>query len=402
MKTYIDPKVELVDHTDFNYSYKAWLESRKEVVSYPEGGGIKVGNEFFDKEYDYHQRVLKMGLQYNDLPTFTFRIKGSALFRDIVFNINKLGQWAVSNRFKFSIMDKFDESSYEISSEYKDIPEWEEQFSRYMEAINNDKVTDNNRLQMPYSITSDFWFSINFNSLIALLTFLKIKTPFFFEVYGKLIVNEFNNKINIDLNNYILDEVPSSITQYIYKNKTDWTEDYKVIDDIVHLKINMGLLLYSQFIRQKDTIIKGLFDEVIHDDIDIFKHKVFYSGTELKVTYTADIDKFMRTVRNRSCNFAMSSGNGINSWSRILDIVIKDMSVDDFMKILPCKFNKLPELEYCPFYDDVKFRDEGVEKRNQICPILKNSLELADEKIKRDEGNKLSLLYKEVVKKTQY
>ena len=134
-----------------------------------------------------------MNLQFNNMPQYIFEIEGSCLFRDLLFNINKTSMWAESNRYLFSILpdsEIFNEEHYHISSEYKGIKEWEEQFDSYMNKIKEDPITDNNRPEMPYSISSFFWWGCNYKTLINLLSMLKLKMPFFYNVYGKRLMNQ--------------------------------------------------------------------------------------------------------------------------------------------------------------------------------------------------------------------
>ena len=394
MIKYLSPKITLLNKNDnFNQNYELWLKSREAVIS-RDNGKLFVGKELVSDENQYKTRIIDMGLQYNNFPTYELEIQGSVLFRDILFSINKIAQWATSLRFTHSLHgDDVTEDSFPISSEYRGIIEWERQFDQFMRKVSETKITDENRLEMPFSMSSKYWVAINHKTLVAFLSMLKLKMPFFYEIYGALIVNEIQENASINMREYLVPYVDDTLSQYF--SRSEFNESYRNVDDLVILKIKMGLLLFSQFLRQSDVVIKGFYDVLVHESIEIFKHKMFYAGTELDVTYIADKMKFMRTISNRTCWFSMSSGNGINSWSNILDLVLKDMGVEDFMRLLPCKFvdNKLCD---CKYKDDVKFRDEGLEKRNLPCAILNNSLEIAS---KRNEHDRtlLSNLYLETV-----
>lgn len=413
-RTYIDPSIELIDSTDSNLSFLLWMESRSKILSDLNGSklgesflnelfngtidesmSIKVGSEVV-KISEYKKRVAHMGLQYNNFGQYVFKIHGSCLFRDILFNINKIAQWAESNRFLFSILDEnevYNSVHYYISSEYKDVPEWEEQFDRYMDAIAEDKVVDHNRLEMPYSISSKFWISINRNTAVSLLSFLKYHAPFFYGVYGKSMMNI----IGI-AEDELHESIDVTISQLIRGDQST-EENVNHLGKFTLVNSRMGLILYSQFIRQTDTIISGLYDLVMHEDINDFKSKVFKGSTEFMITYMAHEDKVRRTVSNRLCAFAMSSGDKPSSWSYFLNNFLKNVTSPlELAKLLPCKFyengsNGISMVK-CKFHDDIKFRNEGKELSNCPCPLVSKSMDDAEVKRSRDNNKIGDLFYK--------
>lgn len=389
--------------------YEIWLESRRAILSRPDGSKfknmseainsdkIKVGEEIVDKK-EYMSRISNMGLQYMNFPVFILKIQGSCLFRDFLFNINKIGMWAESNRFLFSILDEnavYDESNYPISSEYKDIPEWEEQFDKYMKAIKIDKVVDHNRIEMPYSISSLFWVAINAKTLMDVISFMKLHTPFFYNTYGVELEKVLKSSIDV--------KIPSkpSSAMYQYLNESWSGEGCHKIDDTYVINSKMGLILYSQFIRQSDTCITGLYNELIHNDPEDFKHKVFKGGTILNIHYVANKYKVKSTISTRLCAFAMSSGDDPCSWSYFLNNFLPDDVTNEFlMGILPCSF-KYGKLTNCKFHDDIKFRNEGKELSNCPCPLV--SLNMDDAKAKKErDNNKIGDAFYNLTKHLKY
>ena len=404
---YIKPSVSMIDRSTPNLGYFLWLKSRQWIITDLEGNKFmvdlcptsdwelripdkfKVGNEEVTKE-SYSSRINNMNLQYNNFETYVYEIQGSCLFRDILFNINRISTWAQSNRFLFSILDEestVDEDSYAVSSEYEGIKEWEDQFDNYMDAILADKVVDHNRIEMPYSISSTFWIGVNKKTILDFLSFLRKYAPFFYEVYGRQF-GFTDSEIPI--------EPSAGITQYVLKDPDEFIESKFENQGTQIINTKMGLILYSQFIRQADTRCVGLFNEIMHGNPDEFIHKVFKGGTILKVHYVADIDKVMSTVRTRLCAFAMSSGNDPCSWSYFINKFLPSgLTPSEFIKYLPCKFDghKLTE---CKFLDDVKFRNEGLERSNCPCPIYSGSIDDAVTKNQRDR-NKISDYYLKLV-----
>lgn len=400
MKRYIEPNATLISNTVDKIGFYLWLESRKEIISIkiPELSDtwfdelpeeFKVGGEVINKNV-YYDRVDKLNLQYNNFDSLVYRIEGSCLFRDILFNLNKVGQWAVSNRFLFSIIPLSDvpnEENYPISAEYKGIPEWEAQFDKYIETIKSDPIVDNNRMEMPYSISSSFWVIINKRTLVEIMSYLKYNAPFFYEVYGKF----FDVKIPGNLQS-------PSILQYRH-SEVPQVESTNQIGDISIVTSKMGLILYSQFIRQTDSIIKGLYNIIEHKDANAFSHEVFKGNTEFMITYVADKLKLNKTVSNRLCAFAMSSKTDPSSWSYFINKFLPDgLTPIEFSKLLPCSYSYERGkacLTHCKFHDDIKFRNEGKEVSNIPCPLAVNSMKVAELKKARD-NNKIGDYYYEL------
>lgn len=422
MKKYIDPKVELIDGTSVDLSFYVWLKSREHVLKNGYNKPVKVnihnlhnylyftgedgvidvlqpGLRFYvDKELveysEYHSRINKMNLQYANFNQYVLEITGSALFRDLLFNVNTIGQWAKSERFRVSTLsseDRLLEENYPISSEYKDIPEWEGQFTKYMDMMTKFDKTDEVRLEMPYSISSVYWITANRKELINLISMMKIRMPFFYEVYGKKIMS------TIDLNeSELLPYVDSTIDMY-FRGDEEFVEGVNKNSGFYTVNSKMGLIMYSQFLRQGSTICNGFYDELVHNNFDEFSHKVFKGDTILDITYVAHKSRLERTVSNRLCAFAMSSGDGPCSWSYFINNFLDDnLTPDQFRSLLPCKFGTDGKVCHCQFHEDVQFRNSGTEISNDPCPLPSASMELAKRKLDTDK-NKIGRLYYELV-----
>jgi hypothetical protein len=276
-------------------------------------------------------------------------------------------------------------------------------------------ITDENRVEMPYSVTSKYWITMNWKTLITFLSMLKLKMPFFYNIYGKLIEDDFENKYDIRLTDYYVEYIDSSIAQYFRKDNSiiegaDFEspeplirESYNTLGDTVILNKNIGLLLFSQFLRQQDSTMKGFYDLLVHTDIEEFKHKVFKATTNVPCTYIADESRFLRTIQNRMCWFSMSGANLEHpnlSWSAILDIMLKNMTNEQKFNLMPCGTIKLKDKNgkehvcvNCKYYDDVKFRKEGVELRNLPCGILYMNSDYIHKRMSQDGNTIISQTY---------
>lgn len=350
-----------------------------------------VDNELVEFE-EYRDRIIKsMNLQYNNFPQYIFEIQGSALFRDLLYVINWSGQWAESNRFLFSILPDsavLDEENYHISSEYKDIPEWENQFQTYMNKIHETQITDENRTEMPYSISSFFWWGCNHKTLINLLSMLKLKMPFFYNTYGIKLMDILDISEN-DLKPY----VDASLQQYF--RCEDWKKGSIKNSGFYIINTEISYIILSQFLRQSPSIISGVFDDLEHSDPNEFSHKVFKGDTICKITFVSHEKKLMSTVSKRSCNFAANSGTGAGSWSGFLEDFLKSVNTpDELRSLLPCKFDENGLLKFCPLWDDVKFRNSGTESRNCVCPLTTCKIDDAKSKCMRDKNRLSDLFYK--------
>ena len=432
MRKYIDPEVKLIDGTSVkDLGYYVWLKSRVHVIRTKQGEPIKDidlkydeedpyfplkikfklqdnrevtpgsdgFNEFYvgtdlEEYYSYRSKIARMNLQYANFDQYVFEITGSALFRDLLYNINTIAQWARSERFRVSTLDldlRKEEESFPISSEYKGIKEWEDQFSEYMEYLKKYEKTDDARVKMPYSVSSVYWISINKKMLINLASMVKLKMPFFYEPYIVPMMKD-AGLTEGDLKPYV-----DSYVSIYFNDQSNWKEGSVLNSGFYTINSKMGLIMYSQFLRQGATVCSGFYSELVHDDPEEFKHKVFKGDTILNVTYSAHKDRVKNTVTNRLCAFAMSSGEGPCSWSYFLDNFIPDnMTPDQFRDMLPCKFGKDGLVCDCRFLEDIKFRNSGLENSNDPCPLPSASIELAKKKLRTDK-NKIGKLYYDLV-----
>lgn len=435
MKKYIDPEVRLIDGTEYDLGFYTWLKSRKHVIKLEDGtpiddveldgldelwfdyddnimfiandkhyilgynyGNIGVNKFYVDNDLvdlnEYKSKIMRMNLQYSNFDQYVFEITGSALFRDLLYNINWNSAWARSERFRVSTLDlntRLKEDEYPISSEYKGIPEWELQFDKYMDAIHKSVKTDEVRLKMPYSVSSVYWVSINRKTLINLASMVKIKMPFFYDIYIVPMMNKAR------LNESELKPFVDSYLSIYFNDQSDWKEGSTYNSGFYTINSRMGLIMFSQFLRQGATTISGFYNELVHDNIEDFSHKVFKGDTILNITYNAHKDRVMNTVSNRLCAFAMSSGDDPCSWSYFLNNFIPDnITLDEFRKMLPCKFGSDKKVCDCKFLEDVKFRNSGTEISNDPCPLPSASIELAKRKRNTDK-NKIGDLYYRLV-----
>jgi nucleoside 2-deoxyribosyltransferase len=414
---YVDPEVHLLNQLNAPHvGFFLWMKSRQWVVTELGPGTTSNFMTLFDVPYDgwldnvpekfyvgkelvekseYLNRIEKMNLQYNNMDYYVFEIQGSCLFRDFLFNVSKIAEWAQSNRFLFSILDdkeRYNEDCYWVSSEYKGKIKWETQFKIYMNAIKNDPIVDHNRLEMPYSISSLFWIGVNKKTLMDIISYMKKYIPFFYYTYGIKFENEIPG-----LSEMIPSNPSATMYQYLmsYSDYTNFTEGTTKSRGTYLIDTKMGMILYSQFIRQADTIISGFYNLLNKSD-PVNGNVVIKGGTILNVHYVASEAKVKSTVSTRLCAFAMSSGDGPCSWSYFINNFISNIdNPRDFMKLLPCRFHH-NQLADCKFKDDIKFRYDGTEKSNIPCPIFTGSIADASKKRSRDK-NKIGNLYYDTV-----
>lgn len=404
-KTYIDPSVKLIDSSESYAGFFLWMKSRQEVITSLDGfhfmkdcqltptwyyalpNIFMVGDEKVSRD-QYYEKIDRMNLQYNNAEYLLFEINGSCLFRDLCYTMMCTAQFAESNRFLFSILDetaRYESKYYKISSEYKDIPEWEAQFERYMQKIKEDPIVDHNRHEMPYSISSRFWFGCNRRQLIALISFMKNECHFLYEVYGKLLMSQ------SDIEKCNLYAGPNPLTEQhllVEEDTNNFKEGVEHVHGEIYVSTKIGLILYSQFARQYGAKIRGYFDILRNekDKEEEFKHKVFKGDTVFNIVYSADQTKVMQTVRTRLCAFAMSSGNDPCSWSYFLNHFIPETITPEQLKqMLPCTW-KGNKLVHCKFREDIKFRNEGKEISNCPCPLVSLRIEDAEAKKVRDHN----------------
>jgi len=395
---YKPTKVALYDATDINDGFDIWCESKSCTVKRYKKY-VKIGDEKvpIDKYFD---DIMRMNMQYANMPYFVFEIEGSILFRDFLYNVQKCAQWATSLRLVQSVLPQDDPKSYPVSEEYKGIPEWEDAYYKWFEQVVKNENVDQTRIIMPYSMHSKYWYGCNLKTLINLLSLMKNKFPFFYIWYGVDFEKSIESIYKIDISKYYVPWVDCGLQKYFTSDETDSTEppfaeSCEKVGDYYFIKQDMSLILYSQFVRQSDTDVSGLWDLLQHDDPDKFAHKVFTGDTLIHTTYLAHKSRVYQTVKNRTCFFSQSDGdeNDPHYWSKFLSIFIRDMNAEEFKSVIPCA--GCPEK--CKFKDDVKFRDTGQQRGYIPCPILNKNLDYAKARLEQCD-NKLNNLYLDLTK----
>ena len=378
--SYKDPKVTLLNKPDILEGFQLWLKSREAIIEY-DGDDIIVGGQRDDLDA-YTSKILKMNLQYNNFPFFIFEIQGSLLSRDVFFNCTEISQWATSTRFFHSLSNEINYDAFSISSEYKG--KSEDQMLTFLKLMKSESNPDKARLEMPYSLSTRYWIGLNLKTLVSFLGLLKIKLPFFYETYGKLILDQVPE---------VEELIPNFVDDIYWKyfNPDNSPKDSKsIVNDYIHLHTNMGMILYSQFLRQSSATTSGLYSYLSDDS-----EKIPVGKTRIPIYHTSHLKRFMRTVSNRTCAFSMSDDKSENSWYHILEPYLKDMDLEEFKSILPCKYDK-NQLKFCKFREDIKFRNNKFEK-NLPCPMLACNVGIAEERYKNSDTS-LNKLYLELTK----
>lgn len=378
--SYKEPKVTLLNKPNTDEGFNLWIKSRESIIEY-DGDDIIVGGQR-DNLDEYKSKILGMNLQYNNFPFYIFEIQGSLLSRDVFFNCTEIAQWATSTRFFHSLTKEVNYDAFSISNEYGH--QSDDQMKEFIDQIISSSNPDEARLHMPYSLSTKYWVGMNLKTLTSFLGMLKIELPFFYEVYGKQIISQCPEIENL---------IPNFVDD-IYWKYFNPTSEFKVdkieANDYIHLSTNMGLILYSQFLRQSSATTSGLYSWLKSNPDEIPT-----GSTRLQIYHTSHKKRFMRTVSNRTCAFSMSDDKSENSWYHILEPYLKGMDLEEFKKILPCKYEK-NQLKFCKFREDIKFRNNKFEK-NLPCPMLACNVNIAEERYKRSDTT-LNKLYLDLTK----
>lgn len=291
-----DPKVSLVSYTPTTGAYYAWLSSR---VGHFTVNGYPVGRILF---YDFcneiyfeyhsngerktqllrpdtvftvdgqvvvnHEYMQKMGENVTDFPTYMFEITGSVLFRDFLFSINWSSRWATSRSLsKEQIKDC---NNFPLSSEYAGDIRHERQLYSYLRRLQLDAASS----AFPYSVSTTFWWGCNYQTLIDVLSLMKLEYPLLWNTYGKLFFEAFAERHEHLSEDDLKPDVSPALQQYL--KLEDWEESVTKVKGIYIVDGRMELVNYSRSIRQSPAIISGLLpyfrehpDEVLTGDTQI-------------------------------------------------------------------------------------------------------------------------------------
>lgn len=365
---FIQPKIELVQSISSSTPMYQWMKTRPmlnrswkeitfdEVDSLEDTDTIMVGNKPRNWK-EYKDEVLKLGLQYCNSGYYIFELDCSILFRDFLFNCNESACWADTNRKFPADFKQFDYEHYPMSGEYSSRESLKSAVDLYLSDINDQVargVTELNRDKLPMAMSTHIFFGASLTQITSLINVMKKYFPLFDEAYGSL----FRKLVVPTSSTFISDE---HIKYLGLPSESIGIESAPL--DMKVLTANMSYSIHAQFLRHKSSFTIGYWNKLrslMEDDI------LPLYGDEITVSSLMPSHRLNSMISTRTCAFSQSMGNGINSWSHIMNIVASQMTYDQFIGYLPCHGCR----NSCRFYEDICARDENATEKESQCPIL--------------------------------
>lgn len=297
----VPTEVELlnVEQIDWLEGGKLFLETRSAETKVVIEDGItkvKVGNNIEEKYEDYLKNCLKMNLQFNNFINLKFRITGSLLIRDFLYSFNETSQWAYSTRNSTVIKNEI-ENPFKLSSDAvleegtvpNSILDSIDLYKNACKSAVENNNSDEALLYQPYWRSNTYYWGCTLKQLLVVLKLMEDKFPVFFNSYGKNILSLLPDYV-VDIYYEISDKLSHDQLYSKYLFQDQWNGSYKIG--------KMGLILYSQFIRQSGGYVRGLFDYLLSlSDI-----RVGITGkVSFPIEYWATSSRINTNIMHRSC-----------------------------------------------------------------------------------------------------
>lgn len=359
---YKDPEVKLVNM--FDERINAWKISRPYLK---------------DDEINLSD-IERMDLAVSGACSYELYFRSSIFFRDLLFSIRPaVGVWARSQR-----TIPFDTDNMFLSGEYEGICDeyLQEKMRLVYEDLANGVPQDYAKKKLPMACSTEYSINMDDRTLVAFLKMLRIHCPSLYNVYGLKILNAIGRDDSYVVNRNckdIFDKLKVSKSEYDAVGTTE-----------THMEMFMGSFrqsanLASQFIRQHYSTVKNeLYNIMDGRNIADFSHLL--CNDEIVVVLYADKKSFEKVISVRSCFFGQWDMEDNSSWSSVIGTVVKDMSPQEFISMLPCKGH----CDKCGIYKDMEARIKCQEV-NPVCPILAEKPSIVKARGKKYNSN--SIIY---------
>lgn len=319
--------------------------------------------------------LLKMQMPLSGFRNYCLHITSSILFRDLMFTIRPSVGWALSMRSfvytKDSVKLSNECSMIEDESKVKFL---QNKLENVIERVQNGESRDNAKQDLPMMTSIQFDIMVGHRHLVNWLYALKLHIPRYFEFVKDYFFKAcnfteelFNETKKVDIWNYLA-LTPKELG---YKD----IHETRVLD--VHaLFTEVQCNLLAQFIRQNQSVVKNGLYNICNEDLD--KALTMLSNSLVKCGAYITTDSLNYLTSKRSCWFAQFDDNNKSSWAYLLGDAISKMSVDEFMKNLPCGGVACN----CDVKQDMVNRANR-EDLSPPCPIFIESSEMSDIRYKQ-------------------
>ena len=307
----------------------------------------KTSRPKFTEENLNFERIEEMDLSLNSMCVYTYEIRSSIWFRDLLFSQRPIAPWAASTRSiplsKYTLC---------LSSEHKKSKMGQDGVEEFFKLVNAGESRDKARALIPLTTSTTYTFTIDHRIMIS---FCKA-------------IDEMNHRLYLEYCVPML--VEAGIDQEMYRDSNFRSSlEYHRIDEaeliggshttgnMIHGHYKMKLALASQFLRQHYSKIKiGLWN--ITTD---YYHLDLRQADPIDVVFYTDVRSYHHLMSLRS-HWVLD--HSLDMWGTIVGDYIKDMSPAEFWDFTPAGGAKTDPY-WADVYNRVILEDPGIP-----CPIM--------------------------------
>lgn len=327
----------------------------------------RTSRPMFSEENMNFDGISKADISLNSMLIYTFEIRSSALFRDLIFSVRPINGWALSTRSM-----PIGWNTITISSEHNPSDECKARITKVINAVNRGDSIDSVRGLLPMSMSTVYTVTIDFRSLVAFLKTLSATSPYLFFVYGLKLIEAAGIE-----NDYLTTKVKES-TEYYHIRYEERVPGITRTGGMVIGSYTMKSALASQFLRQHYSKIKtGLWNMLIELTPNDTRNLCIYQDHPIDVVFYIDHSSYKKLMSMRS-HWILDWHEDM--WGGLVGDYVKDMSTEEFWEFIPAGGGRED-----PFFAEAYNRVTG-EDPNVPCPIMtewkgaihKRKLELGD------------------------
>ncbi|RLC99271.1 MAG: hypothetical protein DRI46_09780 [Chloroflexi bacterium] len=305
------------------------------------------------------EEVERMDLSLNSMRVYTFEIRSSVLFRDLIFSLRPIQGWAQSTRSA-----PLNRETLRLSSEFahneEDDAKIDEMIARFEAGEPRDKV----RGLLTLSVSTIYTITLDHRVLMGFLKSLLELNPILFEMYGQMFLAAIDG----------YDAFNTSTVQPIHpfvqitpeESRAERTEQ---VGSMIFGYYNMKCAMAAQFLRQHYSKVKiGYWDMVPN----YFSCDMSQSD-QIPVAYYVDKMSYHRLMSMRA-HWALDWS--MDMWGGLISDYINGMTTEQFWDFLP-NGNGKRDPYWADVYNRVLRKDPGIP-----CPIMCEWPAMIDEKEK--------------------
>lgn len=306
----------------------------------------KTSRPMFSEEELNFDKVAQMDLSLNSMLVFTFEIRSSALFRDLIFSLRPMEGWALSTRSMPISPD-----TVRLSSEFDDRDDEYAKIIKMFDLLDAGYSRDQAREVLPMSVSSTYTFTIDFRVLCSFCRTIEALNHDLFNEYCLPMLNTADV-----VQEYTKSTVRPSYEYYAI-DETERVFGVSQTGNMVFGHYTMKLAMASQFLRQHYSKIKtGLWNGVTdYYNLDLDQKD------RMEMAYYIDANSYHRLMAMRShwvIDWSM------DMWGGMVGDYISTMSPQEFWEFTPAGGGK-PDPYWADVYNRVLLTDPGVP-----CPIM--------------------------------